>query len=144
MEDEDRIRIEYALRRAEGKSIAVFERRKWEEAVLPTGEVTLLERSLDPVSRIEQKAVVVAVLASGCNNPHPGFDIYRRDRSTNKEYHYNVIENLVEYTGYDELLAKAGVEESSEIRIFIEGHIFIVGHFKRKIKGISTMTKCVR
>lgn len=134
MEDKNRIRIEYALRRVESKSVAVFERCKWEELVLYSGEVTLLERPLDPVSRIEHEAIVVGALASGCTNPDPGFDIYRRDLTINKEYHYRVIENLVEYSRYNEILTKAGIEDSSEVRNFIESHVFIVGPIKRKNK----------
>jgi hypothetical protein len=113
MSEPDRIR--YFMQHVQDYSVITIGYQEWNQLVRLDGKPTILEDAPPKLSGVMEDATVVAIAASGVNNPNPGIQITRREM---KDYpyiyntdHYSVVERLSNYSG----IAKSLVELEYEI-----------------------------
>ena len=136
MSEPDRIR--YFMQHAQGYSVITIGAQEWNQLVRHDGKPTILEGPPSKLSGVMQDATVVAIAASGVNNMDPGIQITRRHM---KDYpyiyntdHYSVVEQLSNYSGYHQILNRAGIQDSNELRTTVDSWAWIIG--PKKLPGI--------
>jgi hypothetical protein len=136
MSEPDRIR--YFMQHVQDYSVITIGYQEWNQLVRLDGKLTILEDAPPKLSGVMQDATVVAIAASGVNNPNPGIQITRRDM---KDYpyiyntdHYSVVERLSNYSGYCEILSRAGIRDSEKLRATVDSWVWVIG--PQKLPGI--------
>jgi hypothetical protein len=117
-DDPDAQRIVFSASNVLGKNVMSLPRDQWHTMVNSDGSPTRLEKSPQPLANVEQDAMVVAVAASGVNNPNPGIEVVRHDPEDSPYIynvdHYTAIETITLHSGYSRFLGQAGVSDSVE------------------------------
>lgn len=123
-------RIRFALSHATGKSVHVISREQWRKIVSPDGSPTL-QMSSSGLGMEMKDACVVAVAASGIQNPDPGADIVRYDADDypwiyNTD-HYLAVENLSGRPDFSRILELAGLQQSQALLDALSQKVFLLG-----------------
>ncbi len=133
MENYDR--LHYALEKVTDKSVFIIERSEWERIIDNNGEPIKLRKVPASISGLTSMASIVMAAGSGIYNPSPGIDIVRSDPNDAPYVfnidHYTVFENFTYASHYQDTLRVARIEESEELNIFIQSHVFVVGPYQQ-------------
>lgn len=123
-------KLQFAMRKILGRSVMAMPRSDWEKLIREDGKPTQVSSLGAPFANVMHEAQVVAVAASGHQNPNPGIDIVRRDdRDAPYIYnidHYTVVQTLRLHDAYNTILTKTGITDSPELQQCLNHNVFVV------------------
>ena len=128
--EQTKTKLKFAAQNILGRSVMVIPRSDWEKLIREDGQPTQVNSLGAPFANVIHEAQVVAVAASGHQNPDPGIDIVRRDdRDAPYIYnidHYTVVQTLCIHDAYNAILTKAGVSDSPELQQCLDHNVFVI------------------
>ncbi len=132
-------RLKYATQNVLNRSVTTVTRSEWEALVHPEGYVTNVQMLPKPFMNVMHEAQVVAVTASGIQNPDPGIDVVRLDEKDAPNIynidHYTVVQTFCLHPKYETIIKKAGVEDSQQLQDCLMQNVFVVKQKANKTKN---------
>jgi hypothetical protein len=123
-------KLQFAFQKFLGRSVITMPRPDWERLIREDGQPTQVKSLGSPFADVMYEARVVAVAASGHQNPDPGIDVVRRDdRDAPYIYnidHYTVVQTPCLHDAYKTILTKIGITDSPELQKCLNDIVFVV------------------